>query len=286
MWPVIARIPLPFPVFGSDHLPIRAFGLMLVLAILAAHALWAKNARREGYSRAVIDNFFLIMVASIVIGARLLYVIVEWRDYKDDLASIFAIHKGGMVFYGSFLGAVAGFIGYAKFYRLPILRFLDICAAPTGLGLIIGRIGCLLVGDDYGSVVDESFPIAIKFPTAHETGSFWGLSIEAGNGNLAGPMAGKWLHPTQLYMSLNGLVLLVVITWLSKRRRFAGQLTAAFCMLYAVNRSIIEEFRGDEDRGFVGSLSTSQFISIFVFLAGAALWIYGRKRPFEEAPAA
>lgn len=282
MWPTFAEIPLPFKLLGADHLPIRAFGVMLVLAIVMAHVLWTKLAKKERYPQPVLDNFFLMIVVSIVVGARILYVITDWSHFRHDLLSIFAIQKGGMVFYGSFLGSVLGLWLFARWYKLEIWRFLDTCAAPTGLGLMIGRIGCLLVGDDYGKEVSASFPLAIKFSTARMPGSFLGITIPANNGNLAGEMAGKWLHPTQIYMSLNGLFLWVVISLIAKKRKFAGQLTAAFCMIYAINRSIIEEFRGDLDRGFVGPLSTSQFISIFVFLGGALIWATQRKKPLAD----
>jgi phosphatidylglycerol---prolipoprotein diacylglyceryl transferase len=278
MWPVIARIPLPFGVFGHHEMPIRAFGLTMVLALLAAHALWVRLARRERFPEAAINSFFLVVVVAIIAGARIFYVVTNWEHYRGDWQSIFAIHQGGMVFYGSFLGAALGLTLFARHYKLPILRFLDTCAAPTGLGLIIGRVGCLLVGDDYGKRCSPDFPLRIKFPTALEPGDLYGLEIPANNGNLAGPMQGEWLHPAQIYMSLNGLVLCLILTWMWSRRRFYGQLLATFCMLYAVNRSIIELFRGDEDRGFVGPLSTSQFVSIFVFAAGALIWATQRKR--------
>ena len=76
--------------------------------------------------------------------------------------------------------------------------------------------------------------------------------------------AGQTIHPTQIYMSLNALVLFGVCRWLLPRRAFAGQVACIGWMLYAVGRSVVESFRGDTVRGHVGALSTSQFISIFI----------------------
>lgn len=284
MWPVIAEIPLPFQILGHDHLPIRAFGLMMVLSLLSAHAVWVRKARREGFPQPAIDNFFLVLVVAIVAGARLLYVITNWREFEGDWTGVFAVHRGGMVFYGSFLAAAVALTLFARHYGISVLRFLDACAAPTGIGLFVGRIGCLLVGDDYGKRCSPDFSLAIKFPSPWEDGSLYGIAIPKNNGNLAGAMQGEWLHPAQIYMMANGLFLFFVLQWLGKRRTFHGQIVAAFFMLYAVNRSVIEFFRGDDDRGFIGPLSTSQFISIFVFLGGLVVYAANRSKTAGVGP--
>lgn len=272
MWPVIVDIPLPFPLFGNDHLPIRGFGLMLVAALLSGNWWSLRLARRARISDDAVNNLFLYLVLAIVIGARVMYVVVNWREYADDPLSILAVHKGGMVFYGSFLGVVSVLYFFSRRYRLPVLATFDLFAVASALGIFVGRIGCLLVGDDYGKKCSAEFPLAIKFPSAFEEGSLFGLTISRNNGNLAGPMQGEWVHPAQIYMSLNGLILFLILNALWKRKRFDGQVTAAFLLIYPIGRSIIEFFRGDEDRGFVGPMSTSQFISIFVFAAGVLLW--------------
>jgi prolipoprotein diacylglyceryltransferase len=93
------------------------------------------------------------------------------------------------------------------------------------------------------------------------------------------------VHPTQLYESLNGLVLLGILFLVRRYRRFSGQMFVAFTMGYAVLRYWVEALRADEQRGNIGPLSTSQFIGVATFTAGAALlaWLYTRYRQDPES---
>ena len=278
MWPVIFEIPLPFELFGADAIPIRGFGLMVVLGLLAGNWIATRLARQAGFDDNVVPNLFLVFIAGAILGARMLYVAVNWKAYSSDWSQILAIHQGGMVYYGAFLGVLIGVMVFLWWTKLEARPILDIVTVSAPLGMFLGRIGCLLVGDDFGHEVPEKNPFGIMFPTPLRDGSLWGLEIAKDNGNLAGAFQGKWLHPTQIYMSVNALLIFFLMLWLWNRRRFDGQVAAAFCMVYAVTRSIIEHFRGDIERGFIGPLSTSQFISVFVFLGGAALWFWARKR--------
>lgn len=278
MLPIIFEIPLPFELFGHDHLPIRSFGLMVVLGLMVGNHFATRYCRKVGIKDEVMANLLLVFIVSLMLGARALYVVVNWSQFSDDPMSMFAIHKGGMVYYGSFLGILIGLFVFVRFTKTPAWDLMDVSAIGAAIGMSVGRVGCLLVGDDYGRVCDESFPIAIKFPTHTEPGSLFGLSISANNGNLAGFMQGKWLHPTQIYMSLNALALFFILRWVWKKRQFPGQVAAVFFLYYAVSRSVIEHYRGDDLRGFVGALSTSQFISIFVFIAGGILYAVLQRR--------
>jgi phosphatidylglycerol:prolipoprotein diacylglycerol transferase len=140
------------------------------------------------------------------------------------------------------------------FKRRPSLDawlFADTFAPAIPAGAAIGRIGCFLAGCCYGRPSDV--PWAVHFP------------------ELSGPV-----HPTQLYDSLAALLLTGVLLFRYPRRKFDGECIAILLMGYPVLRSITEAFRGDADRGGLGPLSTSQWISIPLFLIG--LLIFARKR--------
>ncbi|MCA9323091.1 MAG: prolipoprotein diacylglyceryl transferase [Planctomycetes bacterium] len=277
MLPIIFEIPLPFEIFGHDHLPIRGFGLMVVLALIGGNWIAVRLGRKDGLDEEKMSNLFVVFTIAMVVGARAFYVLTNLDRFRDDPMAAFALHQGGMVFYGSFIGAFIAVPWYCRRAGLPILRVLDVYAVGAALGQGIGRIGCLLVGDDYGKACSEDLPWRIMFSTRSQDGSFLGITIPADNGNLCA-LAGQWLHPAQIYMSINGFLLCLVLRALWYRRRFEGQVVAVFVMLYAITRSVIELYRGDADRGFVGPLSTSQFVSLFVFVAGAvSYWLAWRR---------
>ena len=278
MHPILFKVPF-------FDFPITTFGLMVVLGFIAASHVFVKiNLRytsdpREWHPR--LDAVPMWVLAGVILGARLMYVIVEMgqgsavgQHFMDNPLRILFIHEGGLVMYGGAFGAIlAGWFGTRR-HGLPFVQCLDVGLLCAFLGLAIGRIGCLLVGDDFGSIVPEHlahlpFPITLQVPEILPEGSLFG----PGN-------AGQILWATQPWMSLNGLMLFGTGTWLLHRRRYVGQLSLQLLSLYAVNRYAIESFRGDSIRGlwFDGAFSTSQLISCVVFVVCVGLLVRHRGR--------
>jgi len=248
--------PVLFKIFGFD---IHSFGVMVALGFLAGY-LWMRYAaeRMEEDADRIADLSLWVLLAGIV-GARLLFVLVHRNEYVDHPLEALMIWKGGLVLYGGILGAMlTGFL-IIKRRGMSFHRTADIVMPCLMLGLAIGRWGCLMVGDCYGRVASD-LPWAIRFP------------------NIAGSMMphtliDRPLHPTQIYMSLNAFLLFLILTVVLRRRRFEGQVFYIGLMLYAISRSIIECYRGDNlERGYFGPLSTSQWISVVIALL--ALWRY------------
>ena len=92
------------------------------------------------------------------------------------------------------------------------------------------------------------------------------------------------LHPTQLYLSANALLIFLILQWAYRRKTFDGEVFWLYVLLYAITRGILETWRGDLVRGFVipGVLSTSQFIGLLTaLLAAAMLFVFSRRRRVE-----
>ena len=124
------------------------------------------------------------------------------------------------------------------------------CGPAIALGQAIGRIGCLMAGDDYGRPTRMPWAVTFTDPDAASIG---------------GAPLGVPLHPVQVYESIVCAGLFVVLIRLLRRKRFDGEVILAYTALYAIARFALEFYRGDADRGFVvGWLSTSQFISAIV----------------------
>lgn len=148
-------------------LPIRGFGAMVLLGIVSANALGAWRARQVGVNPDLIYTLSVWLFFAGFGGARLFYVIEYWDHFaaptwQQTLANLAKVNEGGIVLYGSVLGAVAAFLIFCRVYKIPSLALADIVAPALAIGLAFGRIGCFMNGCCYGAVSDE--PWAVEFP--------------------------------------------------------------------------------------------------------------------------
>jgi phosphatidylglycerol:prolipoprotein diacylglycerol transferase len=237
-----------------DGFTLHTFSVMVMIAYLAGAAFIRRDARAHGIDAEAVSRVSVAALFAVILGGRLGYLVFVRRDLLLTWEALKVWH-GGLVLYGGLLAVLFVVIAGALIERIRILQLTDLFAVGGMLGLAIGRWGCFFAGDDYGK------------PTQLP----WGVRFVHPDTLVPFELRGIPLHPTQIYLSINALLIFGVLVLLRRRRPPEGTLTAALLMLYAVGRSFVEFFRGDPDRGFVGPLSTSQFISIFVFLGGAAL---------------
>jgi len=226
---------------------IFTYGLLVATGFLVAILLASSRAEKEGLdSQKVLDLCFYVMVSALL-GARLLYVIVEYRYFLDSPLEIFKFWIGGLVFYGGLILGVLISLWYLKRNQMPMWKTADLLAPSIALGQSIGRWGCFFAGCCYGKKTDVAWGVTFTDPR-----SLTPLEIS--------------LHPTQVYLSLNAVFIFIFLMWLSKRKVFDGQILWSYGILYSIGRFLIEYFRGD-DRGFPVEqvLSTSQFVGVFVF---------------------
>jgi len=233
----------------------------------------------------VLDLSFGILLAAMA-GSRILFIIVNWDEYAHDLAGIFAFWKGGLVFYGGFIGAVLFSLWYMRRHDMQFLPYADAMAPTVAIGQALGRLGCFAAGCCWGGACDLHYPLAARFPPE----SLAYQSQAATHIIAAGAPATIPIHPTQLYESLGRALIFLFLTLWRGRKRFHGELLALYLMLYAPLRATVETFRGDEERGrvfnFLGgwarhawwNLSTSELISIGIFAAGLAIYLTQSRR--------
>jgi len=222
------------------------YGLFLALGFMAAVWFSKRNARFYETPDQVISDLFFVILVSAIVGARFLYVLINFDAFRSNPLEIFKIWNGGLVFFGGFIAAVGAAFFLLKMKKMPIAKTADIIAPGIALGHSIGRFGCLFAGCCYGKACD--LPFAIKFTNPD------GLA----------PL-NVYLHPTQIYMVLSNFFLFFILMWLQKRKRFHGMVFLFYIMLYSAFRSGIEFFRGDF-RGdfFFEFLSLSQGIGLVV----------------------
>lgn len=246
--------------FHLGPLTVHWFGVSLAVAFLAALWTAARRAPHSGIAGEKISDAGLWLILGAVLGARTLYVATYWNDSfsGQPIWEIFMIQRGGLVFYGGLAGAALAGIIFARVQKLALWKIADLFAPSIALGYVFGRIGCLLNGCCFGR--ECSLPWAIHFPADHAT-------------------AGAPVHPTQLYDSLLSLGLYAALAWLYRRKKFDGQVFAAYLMAYAVLRSIVEMFRGDYSEAHRhAGLTPAHLVSVGIFAAGAVLFAVLRRR--------
>ena len=268
--------------FHYGPITIHTYGVAMATAFIVAIYLATRKGKKLGMDpNIVLDMSFWIMIGSII-GARIVFIITMWSYYMQHPIEMLEIWKGGLVFYGGLFGGILAMYIYLKWVRQEFFKFADLISPYTGLGYAIHRaFGCYMNGDDFGK------PTALPWPL----GSVFSPNSEAG---LAYP--GQRLLSTELFESLNGLILFFFLLWYEKHlKKHNGELAGLFLILYSFNRFVIEFFRGDVIRGFVGptiswpwgagQLSTSQFIAIPTFIVGWIIFFWARSRKEHGKPA-
>ncbi len=160
----IVFLPRVFP----EGLPVRGYGVMLLLGIVAGVGLAMYRARQGGLDPEIILSLAIWLVVCGVIGARLFYVAEYWsesfagKNPRDTLLEIINIPEGGLVVFGGLIGAAFGFVVFVLKNRLPLLAMADLIAPSMAIGLALGRIGCFLNGCCYGGATE--LPWHVTFP--------------------------------------------------------------------------------------------------------------------------
>ncbi len=249
-------------IFG---LTLPAYGMMMACGIIAAFILLY-------FERKILpiidDDYYSIVICALaggMVGAKLLFWLVNIKTIIANPSFLRDSITSGFVFYGALIGGLLAVFIFTVVKKQNFLTYSDLIVPAVTLGQAFGRIGCFLAGCCYGMEYDGA--CAVTFP--------YGVGSSA--------PAGIALFPTQLLESAFLFVLAFVIYGIFKREKKLGTATAWYLILYSVGRFIIEFFRGD-DRGFIGIISTSQFISIVLFMIGVILLALVRKGKTPDRP--
>ena len=254
--------------FTIGKITIHSYGLCIAVGIIVAYLVAEFRVKRKGMSVDTCFNMAAIAAICGMLGAKLMYYIVEIKSIIENPRLLLDFANGFVVYGGIIGGSIACFI-YAKVKKLDVLKWFDMIIPEIAIAHGFGRIGCLMAGCCYGR--ETTSACHIVFTHSHFAPN------------------NVWLYPTQIMSAagnfINFLLLVFVIDKLFKNRR--GIVTSFFLIFYSVGRFVIEIFRGDLERGFVGSLSTSQFVSIFIFAAGIILFVICMRLPkVSEEPVA
>jgi phosphatidylglycerol:prolipoprotein diacylglycerol transferase len=298
---VAAWLLLHFKVSGPvGPLPIRYFGILVVLGFLAAAKVFAMRNKRLGFltGEESFDLAFYILIAGLI-GARVFHVVQHATDedpvdhqpmYAGRLWRALYIWDGGLTWYGGALFATLFAWWWLAKRKKDLWGVTDSIGLAVPLGHAIGRIGCFMAGCDYGKVVPggkEEVAWAMHFPRKDEDPNTLvppEMTYDVENDK------DLFLHPAQLYEAFALLLVFGILWWVDRKspgRPFRGRIGAIYLLLYAVSRAVVEHWRGDVDRGtyFGGSVSFSQIMSGLAFVIGILMWngLKGRAQPTAAA---
>lgn len=242
--------------FSIGPFTVHGYGLMIALGILACIAMGMYRARKKSMNDEAVLDIAIFGVLFGFVGAKALYVIVEFPSFLKEPMSV--LGSEGFVVYGGIIAGVVAAIIYCRIKHLNFLKYFDLLIPSVALAQGFGRIGCFLAGCCYG----------------RETSAFWGITFP--EGSLA--PSGVKLIPTQLLSSAGDFLIMFLLLAYSKHSKKTGNVGFLYMLLYGVGRFFLEFLRSD-DRGTVGMLSTSQFISIGIVLLALLLFFKDKLFP-------
>jgi len=265
--------------FQLGPFSLRWYGLLIALAVLLGLVLASRLGKLRGLDPAVIADLLPILVLAAVVGARLYYVLFEWRQYQLNWLDALAVWRGGIAIHGALLGGTAAVILYARWRRLAFWNLLDVLLPSVALGQAIGRWGNFFNSEAFGLPTD--LPWKLTIPLANRPLEFLDQAS---------------FHPTFLYESLWNLGVLALLLLLFQRglrgqiQLPPGALSCVYLIAYSSGRLWIEGLRIDplcllgSPPDCAGGLRMAQLMSLLLIGLGSfgLYWLYGRHQPLPD----
>ena len=261
---------ISFPSLGIEWDPARSldiggfsiyfYGLIIATGLLLAVLYAWKRSRQFGIREDDLTDGILWIVPVAVLCARLYYVAFKWEEYAGDLGKIFDIRGGGLAIYGGVIGAGICAAIHCRIKKMKLAALLDLAALGFLIGQSMGRWGNFFNREAFGS----------------ETDSFLRMG-------LYNTSTGQWEyhHPTFLYESLWNLAGFVLLHFLSKRRKYDGQIALGYAFWYGLGRAWIEGLRTDSL--YWGPFRVSQLVAAVSCFAGLLALVILSFRPHDPA---
>lgn len=232
---------------------IHWYGILIDIAFILGAALAYRHAKTSGLSTEHLLNMIILIIPAAMIGARLYYVIFNWKSYAYNPLEALAIWHGGLAIHGGLLAGVIVAYYYIKKYSLNFWRYADVVAPSIILGQAIGRWGNFINQEAYGYPVSNEF--ISRFPAFIQKQMY---------------IENQYHHPAFLYESLWDLAVFALLIYIFKRKKFDGQVMLLYLALYSVGRFFVESLRMDSE--MLGPFRLAQVMSIL--LIGIAVYFY------------
>jgi len=240
----------------------------MLCAFLTAGYVTRAELERTGHDPNKAWDFVFMAVIGGILGARLYYIGLNWqRLIEDPIPLVFA--RGGLVWYGGFILATAFVVWEIRRSKLPLGKMADVVAPALAIAYAVGRIGCFLVGDDWGRPTDAWYGIA--FPQGRPPTRVdiierdFGISVDPALVEKYGQIVP--VHPTQLYEVGMSTLIFFLLWRIRDHRHHPGWLFMVWLAMAGAERFLVEFVRAKDDR-FIGILTLAQCISLAIVAVG------------------
>ena len=261
---------ISFPSFGIEVDPARTlsigpltihyYGLVIAIGLMLAVLYACKRSREFGLKEDDILDGVLWVTPFAIVCARIYYVAFSWEDYADNLISVLYIWEGGIAIYGGVIGAIIGVAVLCKVKKIKMSTVLDLVLLGFLIGQSIGRWGNFFNREAFGAATDSFFRMGLY----NKVTESW-----------------EYFHPTFLYESVWNLMGLILLHFLSKKRKYDGQVALGYAAWYGLGRAFIEGLRMDSL--YWGPFRVSQVLAAVTCAAAVSVLIWQYFKPHDPA---
>ena len=261
---------IAFSVFGID---IYWYGILIVLGILGGSLITAYEIKRTKQDINLYLDFLAYAILGSLLCARIYYIVFSWDYFKNNLDQIFAIRNGGIAIYGAIIGGFITAIIYTKVKKISFLKFTDSIVMGLLVGQIIGRFGNFVNREAFGGYTDSIF--ALRYLKSQVSN----LTQDVLN-NVVNVNGTEYIqvHPTFLYEAFWNFCILIFILFYRKNKKFEGELTFIYFLLYGIGRFIIEGLRTDSLMIYGTNLRVSQVLSLLFSIIALIFLVLKRRK--------
>ena len=272
--------------FSIGSMEIHLYGALIAFGLLMAVCYALMRRKQFGLTEDDLLDGVLLIVPVAIIFTRAYYCIFNWGEFKDNPIEVFYIWNGGLAIYGGVIGAVLGIIAYCYFKKLKITTVLDITMLGFFIGQIIGRWGNFFNMEAFGCYTNNLFAMripatALVMPDNPSAGYLAQVDLLKQMAIEGGYEGFYQVHPTFLYESLWNLAGFIALHFLSKKRRYDGQIALAYVAWYGLGRAWIEGLRMDSL--MIGTFRVSQLLAALSCAAALGILIWQHFRYHDPA---
>ena len=269
--------------FRIGSFEIMYYGIMIACGFLAGLFIARAEARRTGQDPELYLDFLLWMVVPAILGARAYYVIFSWDYNKSNPLEIIQLRHGGLGIVGGVAAGILTLVIFAKVRKKNPLLMLDTIIMGLLVGQIIGRWGNFFNREAFGGYTNGLFAMQIPVKYFEQFGRLSEIQ-QAGLMNHLVEITSKGqtlsyiqVHPTFLYEGLWNLMILAIIFFYRKHKKFDGELLCIYFIGYGIGRFIIESLRTDQLHIWHTNIAVTQVVCVFLVIGGITAIILGRK---------
>lgn len=264
---VIEHLGKSISIFGFD---IAYYGIIIGVGMLCGIAMAVHEAKRTGQNPEMYYDFALCAIISAIVGCRIYYVAFEWSYYSQHPLEIFNLRQGGLAIYGGIIGGFICMIIFSKIRKASLLLMADTVVPGLLIGQIIGRWGNFFNREAFGGYTDSLFAMQIKRTQVSQSNITHDIIKHIVD---IDGVSYIQVHPTFLYESLWNVIVLLIILFYTKKKKYDGQLFLIYLLGYGAGRFWIEGLRTDQLLILGTQVAVSQVLSATVAIAAAVIMI-------------